>query len=85
MQVIGKFDVCKNKIIGRRGIKDKIQWRLDFDPIKGPHINIEDYRFGKFYKDKRICIPFKGNEKTVEKLLKPLNNINNLITTKIDI
>jgi len=47
--------------------------RLDYDPVKGPHINLTDYRTGKGFKGTSVYIPFEGDEKTVENLLKHLN------------
>ncbi|CAN7212521.1 RHS domain-containing protein [Acidovorax sp. LjRoot129] len=41
--------------------------RLDYDPTKGPHINVE---VGKGACAKKWAIKFRGNEKTFEKLLK---------------
>ncbi|WP_442601932.1 polymorphic toxin-type HINT domain-containing protein [Paenibacillus sp. KN14-4R] len=35
------------KIIGRESLDGKVRWRLDYDPTKGMHINVEDFRNGK--------------------------------------
>lgn len=48
---------------------DKVTLRLDYDPIKGPHINATDYRDGKTLS---LALPFEGNEETVKSLLKHL-------------
>lgn len=63
----------ENKIVGRMSSDKKVLWRLDYDPKKGPHINMEDYRMGKGSNAKKYCIPFDGNENTFESLLKHLN------------
>lgn len=67
---IGKMGVGTSKVVGRRCVNNQARWRLDYDPKKGPHINVEDYRPGKNFK---MAIPFEGNEKTIESLLKHLN------------
>ncbi|WP_316719939.1 polymorphic toxin-type HINT domain-containing protein [Terrisporobacter petrolearius] len=61
------------KVIGRQSADGKVRWRLDYDPKKGAHINVEDFRGGKKGKGKKYAIPFKGNEATYESLLKHLN------------
>ncbi|KEO83694.1 hypothetical protein EL26_08555 [Tumebacillus flagellatus] len=73
--VIGTLDKSQGygKVIGRRSEDGKVLWRLDYDPIKGMHINIEDYREGKGEKAIKLCIPFDGNEDTFISLLKHLN------------
>lgn len=55
-------------------VKEGGGWRLDYDPIKGIHINVYDFSKGKT-PDKAIkqVIPFDGDEKTFETLLKQLN------------
>ncbi len=47
--LVGRLEVSAGygKIIGRRSSDKKVRWRLDYDPEKGPHINIEDFRKGK--------------------------------------
>ncbi|OQP06860.1 hypothetical protein B1690_05995 [Geobacillus sp. 46C-IIa] len=72
--VIGRLKTSKGygKVIGRMSADEKVRWRLDYDPEKGIHINVEDYRNGKGQAIK-VCIPFKGDEKTFESLLKHLN------------
>lgn len=72
--VIGRLKTSKGygKVIGRMSADEKVRWRLDYDPKKGMHINVEDYRNGKEQAIK-VCIPFKGDEKTFESLLKHLN------------
>ncbi|MEC0684757.1 T7SS effector LXG polymorphic toxin [Bacillus haynesii] len=61
------------KVTGRISADHKVLWRLDYDPEKGPHINVEDYRNGKGDKAKKVYIPFEGNEKTYKTLLRHLN------------
>ena len=59
---------------GRQSLDGKKLWRLDFDPIKGPHINIENWTAGK--RDGggvNIAIPFDGDENLFMSLLKHLN------------
>ena len=43
-----------------------------FDPVKGPHINVTDYRMGKGKNGLVVAIPFEGNEELVKALLKHL-------------
>jgi hypothetical protein len=59
-------------VVGRQSADGKLLWRLDFDPNKGTHINIEDYRAGKGDKAVKLVIPFEGNEDTFRSLLKHL-------------
>lgn len=61
------------KVVGRQSADGKVRWRLDYDPKKGPHINIEDFRNGKGANARKIAIPFEGNENTFKSLLKHLN------------
>ncbi|TYS33035.1 T7SS effector LXG polymorphic toxin [Bacillus pumilus] len=61
------------KVVGRQSADGKVRWRLDYDPNKGTHINIEDFRNGKGANAKKIAIPFEGNEGTFKSLLKHLN------------
>ncbi len=74
--VVGRLEVSAgyNQVIGRQTSDAKREWRVDFDPEKGPHINIWDYSKGKG-PDKAIkrVIPFEGNENTFKTLLKQLN------------
>jgi hypothetical protein len=56
------------KVVGRQ-----VRWRLDYDPNKGPHINVEDFREGKGLKAKKYVIPFEGNESTFKAYFKYLN------------
>lgn len=51
----------------------KVIWRLDYDPEKGPHINISDYRLGKGDKGIKKYIQFDGDEETFKSYLKQLN------------
>ena len=46
---------------------------MDYDPNKGAHINIEDFRVSKGSKSTKIAIPFDGYEKIFQSLLRHLN------------
>lgn len=49
-------------------------WRVDYNPTKGIYINIWYYSQGKGPgKAVKQFIPFKGNEKSFETILKQLN------------
>ncbi|MDZ5610659.1 pre-toxin TG domain-containing protein, partial [Bacillus pseudomycoides] len=61
------------KVIGRQTADNKARWRLDYDPSKGLHINVEDFRNGKGANAKKYVIPIEGNEETFKSLLKHLN------------
>lgn len=61
------------KIIGRESLDGKVRWRVDFDPEKGAHINIEDYRNGKGDKATKLVIPFNGDEDAIKKIIDNLN------------
>ncbi|HEY9063176.1 MAG TPA: hypothetical protein VIO64_22180, partial [Pseudobacteroides sp.] len=71
---IGRLGSGEGKIVGRQSADGKVRWRLDYDPQKGPHINVEDFRNGKSTKAIKIAIPFEGDLSTVETLLKVLNS-----------
>lgn len=74
--VIGRLEVSagNGKVIGRQSSDGKIGWRVDYDPEKGTHINIWDYSQGKGPgKAVKQVIPFEGNEKSFETILKQLN------------
>ena len=60
-------------IVGRKSKDGNLTWRLDYDPEKGPHINIEDYRLGKGDKAIKKYISFNGNEETFKSYLKQMN------------
>lgn len=70
--IAGKFGVCRGKTVGRRWHSGEVTFRLDYDPKKGPHINVTDFRVGKGTKGTVVAIPFEGNEETVKALLKHL-------------
>jgi hypothetical protein len=70
---VGKFGVCKNKIAGIRWNGDKTVIRLDWDSVKGPHLNVTDYRLAEGLQEVSVAIPFKGSEITLNKLLNHLN------------
>lgn len=61
------------KVIGRQSADGLRGWRIDFDPIKGPHINIFDYSKGKGSNAIKKAIPFNGTEADVERLIKQFN------------
>ena len=74
--VIGRLEVSagNGKVIGRQSSDGKVGWRVDYDPDKGTHINIWDYSQGKGPgKAVKQVIPFEGNEKAFETILKQLN------------
>ncbi|AUV25096.1 hemagglutinin repeat-containing protein [Citrobacter sp. RHBSTW-00678] len=74
--VIGRLEVSagNGKVIGRQSSDGKVGWRVDYDPEKGTHINIWDYSQGKGPgKAMKLVIPFEGNEKSFETILKQLN------------
>ncbi|OQA35359.1 MAG: hypothetical protein BWY54_00610 [Candidatus Dependentiae bacterium ADurb.Bin331] len=67
---IGTLGVGEGLIVGRRWYGKKVILRLDYDDVKGPHINVTDYRDGKGTLGTVVAIPFEGNELTVKNLLK---------------
>ena len=74
--VIGRLEISagNGKVIGRQSKDGKVGWRVDYDPEKGTHINIWDYSQGKGPgKAIKQVIPFDGNEKSFETILKQLN------------
>lgn len=83
LEIIGDVDVhtsmphictvgegLKGKIVGRRWHGKKVTLRLDYDPTKGAHINVTDYRNGKTIS---VAIPFEASEAEVIALSRPLN------------
>ncbi|SIR57235.1 hypothetical protein [Priestia flexa] len=68
-----KSNAGYGQVVGRQSADGKVRWRLDYDPNKGPHINIEDFRNGKGANARKIAVPFEGNESTFKSLLKHLN------------
>ncbi|WP_164512996.1 VENN motif pre-toxin domain-containing protein, partial [Dickeya lacustris] len=74
--VIGRLEISagNGKVIGRQSNDGKVGWRVDYDPEKGTHINTWDYSQGKGPgKAIKQVIPFEGNEKSFETILKQLN------------
>jgi len=69
---IGNVGIGKNRVVGRMWCNGKVVIRLDWDYMKGPHINLEDWRLGKGVNGSQIAIPFRGDYSTVESLLKLL-------------
>ena len=80
---LGRLGTEKGKILGRRWHNRKVIMRLDYDPTKGPHVNVTDYRLGKGLNGKSICIPFEGSENTYQTLVKGLNSIETLKHAKV--
>ncbi|MDV7557586.1 RHS repeat-associated core domain-containing protein, partial [Acinetobacter baumannii] len=72
---IGSLGQGKGKKVGFYGIsaakKEYVRYRLDYEPLKGPHINVD---VGKGICGKRYAIKFPGNEKTFVTLLKGILN-----------
>ncbi len=74
--VVGRLEISSGhgKIIGRQSADGKKGWRLDYDPEKGTHINTWDFTQGKGPgKAIKQVIPFNGNEKDFQIILKQLN------------
>ena len=73
--VIGRLSKSKGfgKVIGRQSPDGKIRWRVDYDPQKGTHINVEDFSLGKGDLAKKTVLLFDGNESAFESILKTLN------------
>ncbi len=61
------------KVIGRISADGKKRWRVDWDPEKGMHINVEDFSNGKGDKAYKAYIPFEGNEDTFKSYIDMLN------------
>ena len=70
---IGKFDIFKGKVVGRSWHDGEVVMRLDWDAIKGPHINVTDFRLGKGAKGVTVAIPFEGTLETAANILNHLN------------
>ena len=64
----GTMNHNEGTVVGRQSADGLVRWRLDYDPIKGPHINIEDFRpnGGKWY------IRFDGDQQTYNSYLRQL-------------
>lgn len=74
--VIGRLTASagNGKVIGRQSSDGKVGWRVDYDPVKGTHINTWDYTKGKGVgKGVKQVIPFEGNENAFKTILKQLN------------
>lgn len=67
---IGKMGVGKDKVVGfdTRVEGEYKRYRLDYDPKKGPHINVD--MGGK--KGEKFAIKFPGSESDVSTILKKL-------------
>ena len=61
------------KIVGRQSKDGLVRWRVDFDPKKGAHINVEDFRLGKGKDAVKYAIPFEGGEDAFKSALKRIN------------
>jgi hypothetical protein len=57
------------KSVGRISEDGAVQWYVDWDPKKGCHINIKDYRFGGGEKSLKYVVPFDGTEETFKALI----------------
>jgi hypothetical protein len=68
---IGKLGVGKGKTVGFTTTVDGVfkRFRVDYDPVKGPHINVE---VGKGQSRKKFGVKFPGTEADVEKILEEL-------------
>ncbi len=69
---VGHLGVGEDLITGRSTGDELARWRLDYDPTKGPHINVEDFRYSKSGGLKGY-IQFPGDISTVISLLRHLN------------
>ena len=63
-----------NKVTGRITGDKQLRWRVDWDKIKGPHVNIEDFRLGGGDQSKVFVIPFEGTEETVKSVVSSFND-----------
>ncbi|WP_024771412.1 polymorphic toxin-type HINT domain-containing protein [Aquimarina macrocephali] len=73
--VVGRLKTSygNGKVIGRQSADGKVRWRIDYDPEKGAHINVEDFRGGKGKNALKYSIEFEGGEEAVKKLIDNLN------------
>ena len=73
--VYGRLHEAEGKIVGRMSADEKKLWRLDWDPEKGPHINVVDYSRGKAKSGKgvKVVIKFPGDKDDYLALLRRLN------------
>ena len=69
---VGRVKDFKGLVVGRQWHGGKVVVRVDWDPKKGAHINIDDYRNGKGMDGIKIAIPFEGDLETVLTLVKSL-------------
>ena len=67
----GKFGVGKGKTVGFETRVDGVLkvFRVDYDPVKGPHINVE---VGKGKTRKKLAVEFPGTEADVDTIIKRL-------------
>ncbi|MNW39514.1 hypothetical protein D3C74_166040 [compost metagenome] len=57
------------KVIGRQSADGKVRWRVDYDPNKGFHINVEDFRDGT----NKYVFRIEGGEKAYKSIIDSLN------------
>lgn len=72
-QYIGRLGVGLGKVVGftTRVDGEFKRYRLDYDPIKGPHINVE---VGRGNNTRKTAVTFPGTESDVKARLRELNN-----------
>ena len=76
--------VCKGDKLWVEVVWEKVSMRIDYDPTKGPHINITDSRIvSKNGKGISVAIPFEGDKQLVKSLLRTLNTSATLKAAKI--
>ncbi len=70
--VIGRLGVGKGKVVGfeTRVEGEFKRFRLDFDPTKGPHFNVE---VSKGSSRTKVAVEFPGSEESVRSRLKSLD------------
>ncbi|MFD2117631.1 hypothetical protein ACFSTH_09435 [Paenibacillus yanchengensis] len=64
-----KTSYGNNKIIGRQSAGGKVRWRVDYDPDKGFHINVEDFRNSTA----KFVFKIEGGEKAYKAIINSLN------------
>jgi RHS repeat-associated protein len=71
---VGRLHGGEGLVVGRQSEDGLARWRLDYDPDKLTHINVEDFRAGKAGAGGlKGYIKFPGDEGTFESLLRHLN------------
>ena len=79
---VGNLGVGEGKLVGRAWDNGKVAFRIDYDPHKGPHLNVNDFRLGKKMNALKYVIPFEGSEETIKGLLRHLNTEAELLRVK---